>query len=147
MSEIVDVIKQYYQFRGLEKPDEAQAFQFLVSEVGELADALVSSNGKWVRNNPDRERNIADEAGDVLMMLCVTLMDRGIDPFEAMLAKFIRKGFVYERKTKTRAECDYHHPDNSALRRPYYAFVARPGILPAGLFDHGRVRGRRAPAL
>ena len=63
---------------------------------GELADALVSSAGKWVRNNPDREKDIEGEAGDVLMMLCVTLMERGIDPYEAMLAKFKRKGFNYE---------------------------------------------------
>lgn len=91
---IRDVILRYYEFRGLSMPAEAQAFQFLVSEIGELADALVSSNGNWVRNNPDRERSIADEAGDVLMMLYVTLMERGIDPYEAMLEKFKRKGFT-----------------------------------------------------
>jgi hypothetical protein len=55
---------------------------FLVSEVGELADALVSSAGNWVRNNPDREKDIEGEAGDVLMMLCVTLMERGIPHHE-----------------------------------------------------------------
>jgi len=102
MSELRDVIIEYFKFRGLAMPNEAQAFQFLVSEVGELADALVSSAGNggtgvpWVRNNPDREKDIEGEAGDVLMMLCVTLMERGIDPYEAMLAKFKRKGFNYE---------------------------------------------------
>lgn len=101
MADIRAVITQYYKFRGLAMPNEDQAFKFLVSEVGELADALVSSAGPdgkpgpdWVRNNPERERNVADEAGDVLMMLVVTLMERGIDPYEAMLAKFQRKGFT-----------------------------------------------------
>lgn len=101
MSELRDVITEYFKFRGLVMPNEAQAFQFLVSEVGELADALVSSDGNWVRNNPDREKSVADEAGDVLMMLYVTLMERGIDPYEAMLAKFKRKGFNYEMAEKS----------------------------------------------
>jgi len=94
-----DVIIRYFKFRGLEMPNESQAFQFLVSEVGELADALVSSSGNWVRNNPGRERDIEGEAADVLMMLYVTLMERGIDPYEAMLNKFRQKGFTDEAET------------------------------------------------
>lgn len=94
---IRDVILRYYQFRGLAMPDENRAFQFLVSEIGELADALVSDAGNWTRNNPDRERSVADEAGDVLMMLYVTLMERGIDPYEAMLDKFNRKGLEIQQ--------------------------------------------------
>lgn len=83
----------YFMFRGLEMPNEAQAFQFLVSEVGELADALVSSAGKWVRNNPDQDRNPEMEAGDVLMMLYVTMSRHGIDPLKGMIRKFQSKGF------------------------------------------------------
>lgn len=93
---IRDLIIRYYQYRGLTMPNESQAFQFLVSEIGELADALVSSNGTWVRNNPDRERNIGEESADVLMMLYVTLMERGIDPYEELLKKFKKKGFKYD---------------------------------------------------
>lgn len=106
---IAELIKEYYQFRGLVMPNEDQAFKFLVSEVGELADALVSAEKiipgpvssagnceavPWVRNNPGKERNIEDEAGDVLMMLYVTCMERGINPHVAMLRKFARKGFA-----------------------------------------------------
>jgi NTP pyrophosphatase (non-canonical NTP hydrolase) len=99
VGEIRELILRYYRFRGLSMPNEMQAFLFLASEVGELADALVSApgptsgGGKWVRNNPDRERDPADEAADVLMMLYVTMMERGIDPYAAMRAKFRRKGF------------------------------------------------------
>ncbi len=87
------MVKAYYEFRGLAQPDANQAYLFLVSEIGELADALVANQAQWVRNNPDRERNISAEIGDVLMMLTVFSMEMGVDPVEAMLAKMKSKGF------------------------------------------------------
>jgi hypothetical protein len=53
----------------------------------------------WVRNNPGRERDIELEAGDVLMMLLVALRQRGIDPLQGMMAKFLTKGFTDENVT------------------------------------------------
>jgi NTP pyrophosphatase (non-canonical NTP hydrolase) len=91
---ITEIVRQYYQFRGLTEPDANQAFLFLVSEVGELSDAFVEKQARWVRNNPDRERDINAEIGDVLMMLTVFAASQGVDPLEAMLAKMERKGFV-----------------------------------------------------
>jgi NTP pyrophosphatase (non-canonical NTP hydrolase) len=93
LSEIVDA---YYQYRGMTHPDANQAYLFLVSEIGELADALVANQADWIRNNPDREREIDAEIGDVLMMLTVFSMEMGIDPLEAMLKKMERKGFHLE---------------------------------------------------
>lgn len=90
---LVDLVQQYYSFRGLTRPDANQAFLFLVSEVGELSDALVSNQAQWVRNNPDRERNISNEIGDVLMMLTVFAAAQGIDPVEALKTKMRSKGF------------------------------------------------------
>lgn len=87
-----ELVAAYYQQRGLTQPDATQALLFLVSEVGELADAHVESQAQWVRNN-DRERGVEDEIGDVLMMLTVFAAAQGMDPFDAMLAKFRRKGF------------------------------------------------------
>lgn len=130
MSELKDAILSYYKFRVLEMPNESQAFQFFVSEVGELADALVSSAGNWTRNNPDREKDIEGEVGDVLMMLTVTMMERGIDPFEAMLKKFARKGFVYEGKGKLPGARAADHPDCAARRRPRYAVYAGSRHVP-----------------
>ena len=95
---LVDLVQQYYDFRGLTQPDANQAFLFLVSEVGELADALVASQGQWVRNNPERERHIPSEIGDVLMMLTVFAATQGIDPLEALKEKMRRKGFETESK-------------------------------------------------
>ena len=90
---LIQLVQQYYDFRGLTQPDANQAFLFLTSEIGELADALVAKQGKWVRNNPNRERIIPDEIGDVLMMLTVFAATQGIDPLEALKEKMRSKGF------------------------------------------------------
>ena len=41
---------------------------------------IVSSAGNWIRNTPDKDRNPELEAGDVLMMLFVTMSRRTIAP-------------------------------------------------------------------
>lgn len=88
-----EVVQKYYDYRGLTQPDANQAFLFLVSEIGELSDAFVEGQAQWVRNNPDRPRDIQAEIGDVLMMLTVFAQTQGIDPLDAMLAKMRNKGF------------------------------------------------------
>ena len=93
LENLPETITRYYRYRGMNFPNQLQSLAFLTSELGELADAIVESDGDWVRNNPDRERDPAPEAGDVLMMLYVTVMQRGIDPLAEMLAKWRRKGF------------------------------------------------------
>ena len=90
---IPEIVKQYYEFRGLARPDAHQAFLFLTSEIGELADAFVADQGDWIRNNPDKDRSVSDEIGDVLMMLTVFSEALGIDPVQAMLEKMEKKGF------------------------------------------------------
>ena len=89
-----EIVETYYRHRGLTQPDATQALLFLVSEVGELADAHVESQAEWVRNN-ERERGVEDEIGDVLMMLTVFAATQGVDPVDAMLNKFRRKGFAW----------------------------------------------------
>lgn len=93
---LLDIVKQYYHFRGLTAPDTNQSFLFLVSEMGELSDALVADQAEWVRNNPDRERDVEAEIGDVLMMLTVFADSQGINPIDAMLKKMESKGFQYK---------------------------------------------------
>lgn len=88
------LVDSYFEFRGLKEPDTHQAFLFLTSEIGELADQLVQMDGDWVRNHPDRKIvNVAGEIGDVLMMLIKTAQKLGIDPLDAMVEKFISKGW------------------------------------------------------
>jgi len=87
-------VGDYFSFRELTDPDMIQAFVFLTSEMGELADKLVGLYGDWVRNHPeDKNDDVAGEVGDVLMMLTVTAAKLGIDPIKAMFEKFERKGF------------------------------------------------------
>ncbi|MBI9043155.1 MAG: hypothetical protein JEZ06_01645 [Anaerolineaceae bacterium] len=92
-NDLIKTVEAYYKFRGLTHPDAAQAYLFLVSEIGELADAFVADQAEWVRNNPDRSRIVEDEIGDVLMMLTVFASSQGIDPYDAMLTKMKKKGF------------------------------------------------------
>jgi NTP pyrophosphatase (non-canonical NTP hydrolase) len=108
---MMDYIDRYFQFRELAKPENIyHALSFLTSELGELADAVVSedkpgvshasgadavsSDGSWVRNHPDKERSVRAEAGDVLMMLYVTMHLHNADPMICMMEKFKSKGFV-----------------------------------------------------
>lgn len=87
-----EIVKRYYEFRGYEVPDAGQALLFLVSEVGELADAHVHSQALWVRNN-ERERSVPDEVGDVMMMLVMYCAAQGLDPAGVMLDKMRARGF------------------------------------------------------
>ena len=98
---IPETVRAYFEHRGLTAPDAGQALLFLVSEVGELADAFVEQQAQWVRNNPGRNRDISDEIGDVLMMLTVFADAEGIDPVDAMLNKFDRKGFNHNGNNGT----------------------------------------------
>lgn len=90
---IVETVKAYYEFRGLTVPNDTEALLFLTSEVGELADAHVEQMAGWIRNNPDKDRGVEDEVGDILMMLTAYCIARGIDPVECMRSKFAKKGF------------------------------------------------------
>ena len=90
---IVETVKSYYEFRNLGVPNDTEALLFLVSEVGELSDSHVEQMGEWTRNNPDKDRGVEDEVGDVLMMLTAYCIAREIDPVECMLKKFAKKGF------------------------------------------------------
>lgn len=64
---LIDLIAPYFTHRKLVTPNAENACLFLVSEVGELADALVSNRQEWVRNNPEKHKDLAGEIGDVLI--------------------------------------------------------------------------------
>ena len=97
----IEIIKDYYDQRGLGWPDQKSALLFYLSEVGELAEAwlaiqpvelskeeqelfqsfaelglkadeIVSRKPGWIRNYDRlRKENIAHEAADCNMMLSV----------------------------------------------------------------------------
>lgn len=92
MATLQQLIESYYTSRELVSPNADQALLFLVSEIGELADAHVHLQAEWARNN-QHERSIQDEIGDVMMMLTVYAVAHGTDPVGCMLDKMRRKGF------------------------------------------------------
>jgi NTP pyrophosphatase (non-canonical NTP hydrolase) len=89
------LVNQYFAFRGLTEPTATQAFLFLTSETGELADAYVQEQATWVRNNPVARaaQAVGFEIADVLMMLTKFAERMGIDPLTAMIEKFQSKGW------------------------------------------------------
>ncbi len=89
---LLEIVERYRAYRKLVTPDASQSLMFLVSEVGELADAHVNQQAEWVRNN-QKERNIPDEIGDVMLMLTSYAGAVGCDPVGCMLDKMRRKGF------------------------------------------------------
>lgn len=96
ISSLSIVVQRYFEFRKYRIPNRDQAFKFLTSELGELADELVQAEGGWVRNNPeDKGKGVSQEAGDVLMMLLAFSMveDTWFDLIDAMFAKMASKGF------------------------------------------------------
>ena len=62
MPELMKWITAYFAFRSLTWPNADRSLLFLVSEIGELSDAWVQEKAAWVRNNPDRERDVASES-------------------------------------------------------------------------------------
>ena len=97
IADIRKLVNEYYEIRGLAKPNTNEAMLFLTSEIGELADMIVGSQKKWVRNNKAKENitnylsYIADEIGDVLMMLTVVADTYALNPVDCMLEKMTRK--------------------------------------------------------
>ncbi len=96
LSEAVD---SYFRYRKLTDPDVLDAFLFLTSEVGEMADALVERRAEqassgWVRNHPDQKHKSPEkEGGDILMMLVKTMQKLGYDPLQQMFSKWKEKGW------------------------------------------------------
>ena len=88
-------VMDYFAFRGYKVPDATQAFLFLVSEVGELADRLVQSqSAEWVRNHPEAKSvDPGPEIADVLMMLTALCNALGLNPIDQMFEKFKCKNF------------------------------------------------------
>jgi NTP pyrophosphatase (non-canonical NTP hydrolase) len=89
---ISSIVDEYFRLRGYANPDANQALLFLVSKIGELADAFVHGQQSWVRNN-GKERNIAEEIADVFMMLAIFAKEMEIDLLDVLGDKLASKGY------------------------------------------------------
>jgi NTP pyrophosphatase (non-canonical NTP hydrolase) len=95
MEPIGSLVQAYFDHRGYVEPTTAEGFNFLVSEIGEFADALNQANkNHWVRNHPDEKHAHPErEGGDILMMLIKTMSTLRSDPIEQMVETFKEKGY------------------------------------------------------
>lgn len=87
----LQIIKNYFDNKGIPLARQYDAYIFLMSEIGEVGDALMRQREGWVRNNPDKEVDLADELADTYMMLWLLADSYNIDLDEALKNKLERK--------------------------------------------------------
>ncbi len=91
MTHPLQLIKRYFESKGITLATKKDAYVFLVTEVGELGDAIMRQENGWVRNDPTKEVDIADEAADVFMMLWALADSYHVDLDQALKNKLERK--------------------------------------------------------
>lgn len=94
---MINLIKNYYEIRGLKWPTVEQAMMWAQTELAEVYEILLARESGWIRNNPERHTdsnlsdNLAEELGDAIMMLSVAGIVSGVDPLAALREKIERK--------------------------------------------------------
>jgi NTP pyrophosphatase (non-canonical NTP hydrolase) len=96
MSDLVKLIKEYYDYRDLKWPNFDSAMKFVQTEIAEVYELDLAREGGWVRNNPQNKptynkEDMAKELGDCIMMLVVAGIAEGVDPVEALVNKINKK--------------------------------------------------------
>ena len=144
-----EIIRLYAAYRKLEEPDRREALLFLISEIGELAEAelehfsddnrgrailleaillgrdadiVVSNMKSWTRNGERTKKTIiAREIADIEMMLN-RYADLGgyVEPFECLLNKMSSYGFR-PNPTDSTFTCPYCHHLNALTTQVYRA--------------------------
>jgi len=93
----LDDIKAYIKWRGGNfVVDSRDALEFAITEIGEVMDARIRerTGDFYLRNNPDKDHNVAFEYGDVYMMLqCASYLDTGKSLEENLSDKWQSKGY------------------------------------------------------
>jgi|WetSurMetagenome_2_1015567.scaffolds.fasta_scaffold21971_7 NTP pyrophosphatase (non-canonical NTP hydrolase) len=93
---LFEEILQYYKGRQLKLPDAWESLAFATTELGEVYELLLARKGGWTRNNPENKPTfsreaLAEELGDVIMMVMVAGISEGVDPIDALESKIERK--------------------------------------------------------
>lgn len=96
MSDLANKIEYYFNKRDLKWPNTEKALMFSETEMSEVYELLLAEEGDWVRNNPEdkpeyNNEEFAKELGDVIMMVMVAGMVRGLDPIDALIQKMENK--------------------------------------------------------
>ena len=112
MSELTDIIVDYYELRGLKFPNFDNAMKFVVTELAEVLELDLDRIGGWTRNHPEskpkyNKEDMAEELGDAIMMLIVAGIADGVDPIDALVKKIKRKLSTTTPKDKLDFSCNY----------------------------------------
>lgn len=95
--ELIDIITDYFDKRGLVYPENSwQTMAFANTEIAEVYELLLDRDREWIRNNPEEkekftEERLAEELGDVIMMIMLTGYVEGVNPIQALKDKIQRK--------------------------------------------------------
>ena len=83
-----NLIKVFQTTENFKTPSKQKAFEFLVSEVGELADCLtrVDESG-YTRNVQEKEFDIGHELADIILMCCAVANAHDISLMDALYSK------------------------------------------------------------
>lgn len=101
--EILNLITEYYDKRGLKWPNFDEAMKFVQTELAEVYELDLARIGGFVRNHPENKPQfskeaLAEELGDAIFMLLVAGMAEGVNPLEAMQNKMRKKLEIKESK-------------------------------------------------
>ncbi len=116
---VESLIDEHHTARGLKFPNEWEALAFAQTEMGEVYELLLAEIPGWTRNHPERhegftEERFAEELGDVIMMLMMAGMARGVNPLDALAKKLYAKIHAARREsTWTEQSLRPHSPDSS----------------------------------
>jgi NTP pyrophosphatase (non-canonical NTP hydrolase) len=94
-NELKDFVENYFVKRKLVWPSFDDAMKFAITEIAEVYE-LDLSRRNWVRNNPEdkpkfTKEKLAEELGDVIMMLMIAGINENVDPLEALINKMCKK--------------------------------------------------------
>jgi NTP pyrophosphatase (non-canonical NTP hydrolase) len=105
MTDLLSLIKEYYDYRKLQYPPDAwQSLAFSTTELAEVYELLLDRQGGYVRNNPESKpkfskERLAEELGDAIFMLLVTGIIEDVDPLQALENKMRTKMAKYKQAT------------------------------------------------
>lgn len=96
MSDLINLVNEYYNYRKLKFPDFSSAMKFVMTELAEVYELDLAREGGWIRNHPENKPEFSKEAlseelGDAIFMLIVAGMAEGVDPIESMKTKMKTK--------------------------------------------------------
>ncbi len=115
---VESLIDEHHTRRGLKFPNEWEALAFAQTELGEVYELLLAEIPGWTRNHPERHEGFtgerfAEELGDVIMMVMMAGMARGVNPLDALAKKLYAKIRAARRETTWTEQSLAQHPPGS----------------------------------